>query len=57
MESLRFDLSRKGKAFKILNAVNGGPWHKRCLDDQCRSNLEAYKAARIPAAIMILRSA
>ena len=48
MENLKFDLSREGKPFKILNAVNGGPWHKRHVDDQYRSNLEDYKAARIP---------
>lgn len=48
METLRFDLSREGKPFKILNAVNGGPWHKRHVNDQYRSNMEDYKAARIP---------
>ena len=48
METLRFDLSKTGKPFKILNAVNGGPWHRRHADDQYRSNLEDYKAARIP---------
>ncbi|MDD6262606.1 MAG: hypothetical protein PUA83_05930, partial [Clostridiales bacterium] len=48
METLRFDLSKPGKKFKILNAVNGGPWHKRHADDQYRSNFKDYKAARIP---------
>ena len=48
METLRFDLSKTGKPFKNLNAVNGGPWHRRHADDQYRSNLEDYKAARIP---------
>lgn len=48
METLRFDLSQPGKKFKILNAVNGGPWHKRHADDQYRSNFKDYKAAAIP---------
>lgn len=48
METLKFDLSKKGGKFKILNATNGGPWHKRHAPDQFRSNLEDYKAARIP---------
>ena len=48
MQSLRFDLSKKGGPFKILNATNGGPWHKRHATDQMRSNFEDYKAARIP---------
>lgn len=48
MEILNFDLSKKIGAFKILNATNGGPWHKRYANDQWRSNLETYKAARIP---------
>ncbi|MBQ7541199.1 MAG: hypothetical protein IJT44_02795 [Clostridia bacterium] len=48
MEILRFDPSQEGKAFKILNAVNGGPWHRRHADDQYRSNFADYKAARIP---------
>lgn len=48
MQSLRFDLSKKGGPFKILNATNGGPWHKRHANDQMRSNFEDYKAARIP---------
>ncbi len=48
MDILKFDLSREGGKFKILNATNGGPWHKRHAGDQLRSNLEDYKAALIP---------
>ena len=48
MDTLKFDLSKKAGKFKILNATNGGPWHKRHADDQWRSNFEDYKAARIP---------
>lgn len=48
METLKFDLSQNGCKFKILNATNGGPWHKRHANDQYRSNFEDYKAARIP---------
>ncbi|MBQ3529243.1 MAG: hypothetical protein IJA47_01975 [Oscillospiraceae bacterium] len=50
METLRFDLSKKAGTFKILNATNGGPWYRRSATSQNRSNLEAYKAARIPYA-------
>jgi len=50
MQTLNFNLSEKGKKFKILNATNGGPWHKRHATDQYRSNFKAYKAARIPYA-------
>lgn len=48
MEELRFDLSKKSGSFKILNATNGGPYHKRHINDQYRSNFAEYKAARIP---------
>ena len=48
METLRFDTSKKSGKFKILNATNGGPWHKRHANDQYRSNIKDYKAARIP---------
>ena len=48
METLQFNTNKKEGAFKILNATNGGPWHKRHVHDQVRSNFEAYKAARIP---------
>ena len=48
METLKFDASKKYGAFKILNATNGGPWHKRHATDQYRSNFEDYKAACFP---------
>lgn len=48
MSTLTFDLSQRGKKFKILNATNGGPLHKRHANDQTRDNFEAYKQARIP---------
>lgn len=48
METLKFDLKTQYGKFKILNATNGGPWHKRHANDQHRSNFEDYKAARIP---------
>ena len=48
METLKFDLTKKLGKFKILNATNGGPWHKRHANDQYRSNFDDYKAARIP---------
>ncbi len=48
METLRFDLTGEGRPFKFLNATNGGPWHKRHVYDQVRSNFAHYKAARIP---------
>ena len=48
METLKFNLSQSGNKFKILNATNGGPWHKRHANDQYRSNFADYKAARIP---------
>lgn len=48
MEKLIFDTQSSGNKFKVLNATNGGPWHKRHAQDQWRSNLEAYKEARIP---------
>lgn len=50
METLKFDLTNKYGAFKMLNATNGGPWHKRHASDQNASNFEDYKAARIPYA-------
>ena len=46
METLKFQ--RTENKFKILNATNGGPWHKRHANDQYRSNFEDYKAARMP---------
>lgn len=48
MKKLKFDLNHVGNKIKILNATNGGPWHKRHADDQLRSNFVHYKAARIP---------
>ena len=48
METLYFDLSKPQGSFKLLNATNGGPWHKRHANDQYRSNFADYKAARIP---------
>ena len=48
MDILKFDTTKKVRDFKILNATNGGPWHKRHATDQFRSNFEDYKAARIP---------
>ena len=48
METLRFDTSVHGGQFKLLNATNGGPWHKRHANDQYRSNFKDYKRARIP---------
>lgn len=48
MEQLKFDLRQEGAAFKLLNATNGGPWHKRHANDQLRSNFADYKAARMP---------
>lgn len=50
MKTIRFDLAEKLGPFKPLNATNGGPWHKRHASDQHRSNLEDYRAARIPFA-------
>ena len=50
MEAIKFDLSKKYGGFKPMNAVNNGPVHKRHAADQPRSNLAAYKAARIPYA-------
>lgn len=29
MDTLKFNLQANGNKFKILNATNGGPWHKR----------------------------
>ena len=43
-----FDKQNVQGDFKPLNATNGGPWHKRHANDQYRSNMESYKAAKIP---------
>ena len=48
MEILKFDLNSSGSKFKILNATNGGPWHRRYANDQFRSNFADYRSARIP---------
>ena len=48
MEKLQFDLAQRQGPFKCLNAVNGGPIHKRHATDQFRTNFETYAAARIP---------
>ncbi|MBR3838149.1 MAG: hypothetical protein IKJ75_00290 [Clostridia bacterium] len=48
MITLKYDPEIKYGKFKILNATNGGPWHKRHAPDQYRSNFCEYKAARIP---------
>ena len=48
MNTVKFDLTKECGIFKKLNATNGGPWLKRHVYDQWRSNLEEYKAARIP---------
>lgn len=48
MDKIFFDTTKTYGKFKILNATNGGPWHKRHADDQFRTNFKDYKAARIP---------
>lgn len=48
MQTLKFDLNQKYGNIKILNATNGGPWHKRHSNDQWLTNFEDYKKARIP---------
>ena len=48
MEKIKFDLTKTYSKFRVMNAVNNGPVHKRHANDQKRSNLEDYKAARIP---------
>ncbi len=48
MQTLTFDLNKSYGKFKIMNATNGGPFHKRHATDQFRSNFAEYKAARIP---------
>jgi hypothetical protein len=48
MEIIQFDLSKTFGSFKMMNATNGGPFHKRHATDQWRSNFADYKAARMP---------
>lgn len=50
MEAIKFDLTKKYGEFKRMNAVNNGPYYKRHSNDQWRTNLEAYTAAKIPYA-------
>lgn len=50
MDIINFDLSERYGKFRPMNAVNNGPVHKRHANDQARSNLADYKAARIPYA-------
>ena len=50
MENIKFDLAKNYGKFRVMNAVNNGPVHKRHANDQQRSNLEDFKAARIPYA-------
>lgn len=50
METIKFDTEKEYGKFKILNATNGGPWHKRHSTGQYRSNFAEYKAARMPYA-------
>lgn len=50
MESIHIDTGKQYGAFKPLNATNGGPWHRRHANDQSRSNLDDYRALRIPFA-------
>ena len=48
MDLIRFDLSREGNCFKPLNCTNGGPWGRKAVHDQYRTNFDDYEAARIP---------
>lgn len=50
MDILKFDLSKKYGSFKYMNAVNNGPVYKRHAQDQKRSNMADYTAAKIPYA-------
>ena len=50
MQTIKFDLNTTYGPFKMMNATNGGPWYKRHVDDQRRSNFKTYKEARIPYA-------
>ena len=50
MEKIKFDLNKTYGKFRVMNAVNNGPVHKRHANDQKRSNFEEFKAARIPYA-------
>lgn len=48
MNTLIIDTKKSYQKFKLLNATNGGPVHKRHVFDQYRSNFKEYKDARIP---------
>lgn len=48
LNTLKFDLNKNDGKFKIMHATNGGPWHKRQITGQHRSNFEDYKAAKFP---------
>ncbi len=50
MNTLHFDLTKTYGTFKPLNAVNNGPIYKRHANDQWRTNIDTYKAMRIPYA-------
>ena len=50
MQTIRFDRNKTYGKFRPMNAVNNGPVHKRHANDQSRSNLQDYKAAKIPYA-------
>ena len=50
MENIKFDLSKRIGKFRPMNAVNNGPVHRRHANDQEMSNLNHYKAAKIPYA-------
>ena len=46
MSTIKFDLSKKGPAFKPLNSVNNGPYHR----PPRRDNAHLFSNARIPYA-------
>lgn len=47
MNTLKFDISQNGGEFKLLNATNGGPWHRKG-GSQKGLHFTSYKNARIP---------
>lgn len=50
MQTVKLDTEKSYGKFKIMHAVNNGPIHKRHAKDQARSNLEDYRALKIPYA-------
>ena len=48
METIKFTSDNSFGKFKILNATNGGPVYKRHANDQWRTNITEYTAAKIP---------